>query len=544
MPVTETTLINAGVKAGLIKPEGLSKLKLQARRERIGLLEAVMRAGRFPEAALYQALADLRGIPFLLPADLVPDSEAMGKLPKNVLQRRPMIPVRRDNGKVQLALPDPDDQMSIDTAQRATGLRFELALASPEALRATVRRWNRKHQQGNETEAKVGEADATSLFDQIMKDAFVRRATDVHLEPESDGTRVRLRVDGHLQEFHKPLTPGEGEAVGTRIKVLSNLDIAEQRTAQDGGMTYQIQQWDVASTDIRVATVPTRWGERITLRLLGQNTAEMRLEELGMPDFIVGPFRKAINRPHGIILVTGPTGSGKSTTLYAALRELDADRLNILTVEDPIEQVIDGVSQVQVSGKVSFAQALRSFLRHDPDVILVGEIRDLETAETALKAAMTGHLVLSTLHTNDAVSAVTRLADIGVPHYLIGATLTGVMAQRLVRRLCPHCSEPKASDEAERVRLGLNGSGESEIREPKGCPVCLGTGYLGRLGLFESLWIDRPLADEIAGGAREDRIRAIAGDRYRTLWQDGRQKVLKGQTSLAEVDHLVIGMEG
>ncbi len=543
MAVTESALINAGVQAGLIDAAGIPQLKLQARRERIGLLEAIMRAGRFPEAALYQALADLRGIRFLLPRDLVPDPVAMDKLPKNILQRRAMVPVRHIDEQLLLALADPDDTLGLETAQRATGLRFELALAAPEALRASVRRWLKTQQQDNDTEAVVAETDATGLFDDVMKDAFLRRATDVHLEPDKQGMRVRLRVDGHLQEYHKPLSHTEGEAVITRVKVLSGLDIAEQRTAQDGGMTYQIRQWDVAATDIRVASVPTRWGERITLRLLGQDTTGLGLGRLGMPDFILEPFRAAVNRPHGIVLVTGPTGSGKSTTLYAALRELDADQLNILTVEDPVEQIIPGISQVQVSNKVDFAQALRSFLRHDPDVILVGEIRDLETAETALKAAMTGHLVLSTLHTNDAISAVTRLADIGVPHYLIGSTLSGVMAQRLVRRLCPHCREAQMPDQALRQRLGLSENNDVPIFVPHGCPVCLGTGYLGRVGLFESLWVDRALGERIAAGAREDELRAEAGERYHTLWQDGRQKIVAGLTSVAEVEHLIMGTE-
>jgi len=351
--------------------------------------------------------------------------------------------------------------------------------------------------------------------------------------------RVRARVDGHLQEYPRPLSPQEGEAVLTRIKVLASLDIAEQRMPQDGGFSYQMQQWEVPEQDIRVATVPARWGERATLRLLGQGTTGLSLEDLGMPAGILAPFRAAIDRPNGILLVTGPTGSGKSTTLYAALRELDSDVRNVLTVEDPIEQVVPGITQVQVGTKVSFATALRSFLRHDPDVILVGEIRDLETAETALKAAMTGHLVLSTLHTNDAVGAITRLADIGAPRYLIGATLAGVMAQRLVRRLCPQCRKLTAAAPHERDALGGELPEPLVLGRPVGCPACLGTGFLGRVGLYEALWVDRPLGELIAAGARESEIRAAAGERYSTLWQDGRTKVLAGLVALSEVERLV-----
>lgn len=541
MAVTESTLINAGVQAGLVDPEGIAGLKLKARRERIRLIESAMREGRFPEAALYQALADLRNIPFFLPKDLKPDAEVMEKIPQNLLQRRSLVVVRKKS-ELYLVFGDPDDQITLESAQRASGMRFNIALAAPEALRAVIRRWTKLQHPGAEAEVFVGDANAIGLLDDVMKDAYLRRASDVHFEPEKDDMRVRLRVDGHLQEFHRPLTSAEADAVITRVKVLANMDIAEQRMAQDGGLSYKMQQWDVPETDIRVATVPTRWGERCTMRLLGQGTAGFTLEQLGMPAFILKPFSQAINRPHGIILVTGPTGSGKSTTLYAALRELDADELNILTVEDPIEQVIEGISQVAVSSKVNFAHALRSFLRHDPDVILVGEIRDQETSETALKAAMTGHLVLSTLHTNDAVSAVTRLADIGAPRYLIGSTLTGVMAQRLVRRLCPHCRESYSPETDDAKKLDIVDD-TSVLYRAKGCPVCLGTGYLGRIGLYESLWIDRPLGELIARGAREDEIRQAAGNRYHTLWQDGREKILAGLTSMSEVNALVSDLE-
>ncbi len=536
MPVTEKALIEAGIAAGLLGSEQIGTLRLQARRERIRLVEAVTRAGRFPEAALYQALAQQRNMPFLLAKDLVPVPELLAKLPATVLQRRPMLPVQRD-GQHLLALADPDDQVSTEIAERSTGVRMRAALTAPESLRAALRR--HQGQAAPAVSALVdGEVDATGLFDDIMKDAYLRRATDLHFEPEQYNVRVRERVDGVLLEYGRPLTLPEGEAVVTRIKVLASLDIAEQRMPQDGSMSYRVAQWDTPPMDVRVATAPTRWGERVTMRLLGQGTTGLGLEELGMPPTILKPFRDAISRPYGIILVTGPTGSGKSTTLYAALRELDCNEMNILTVEDPIEQVVPGISQVQVSTKVSFASALRSFLRHDPDVILVGEVRDLETAETAMKAAMTGHLVLATLHTNDAIGAVTRLADIGVPHYLIGATLVGVMAQRLVRRLCPQCREPYTPDAAERERLAgaLGAMPESPtLYRPVGCPACVGTGYAGRTGLYEGLWVNRAYGELIASGAREDALRESARENYYTLWEDGRAKVFEGLVPLTEV---------
>jgi type IV pilus assembly protein PilB len=539
MPITEAMLVDAGVDAGLIDATQLPGLRLTARRERIRLVEAVTRAGRFPEAALYQALAEQRGMPYLLPRHLTPAADLLEKLPAAMLGRRPMVPVRRD-GAIWLALADPDDRSAREAAERALGAPVQPALATPEALQAALRRHREAGPRAPERPGEAAaEADATELLDGIMKDAYLRRATDVHFEPTEDRMRVRLRVDGRLQEYPRPLAPAEGEAVLTRIKVLASLDIAEQRMAQDGGFGYRMQHWEVPEQDLRVATVPTRWGERATLRLLGQGTTGLDVGELGMPAPILGPFREAITRPHGIVLVTGPTGSGKSTTLYAALRELDADDLNILTVEDPIEQVVPGITQVQVSTKVSFVSALRSFLRHDPDVILVGEIRDLETAETALKAAMTGHLVLSTLHTNDAVGAVTRLADIGAPRYLIGATVAGVLAQRLVRRLCPRCRQPAVATAAERAALGGDWPEPLQLQRPVGCPACLGTGFLGRVGLYEALWIDRDLAEAIATGARDSELRAAAGAGYATLWQDARAKVLAGEVALAEVEPLV-----
>ena len=537
MAITEAVLINAGVQAGLVRAEAISGLKLQARRERIRLLEAVTRAGRFPEAALYQALADLRNIPFLQPRDLRADPALLAQLPRSLLARRLMLPVRCDQGGPLLALADPDDQIGLESASRAAGVKFRPALADPAALEAAIRRAGDAETRAEPAVPATGEADSVRQFDDIMKEAYLRRASDIHFEPFEGGMRVRLRVDGHLQEYNRPLSSGEGEALMTRLKVLSGLDIAEQRMAQDGGLSYRIERWELPATDIRVATVPTRWGERATLRLLGQETGQLSLERLGMPARMLAEFRQAIARPHGMILVTGPTGSGKSTTLYAALRELDAEDQNILTAEEPVEQVMPGITQVQVTGKLSFAQALRSFLRHDPDVILVGEIRDMETAETGLKAAMTGHLVLSTLHTNDAVGAVSRLADIGAERYLIGSTLIGVLAQRLVRRLCHHCRVRREATADERALLEVDAQAACVLHEAKGCPICLGSGYLGRIGLFEAFWIDEALSRAIAEGAGDGLLRNQARS-LKTLWQDGREKVLSGDTALSEVLHL------
>ncbi len=536
MAVTETTLIEAAIQVGLLAEADLKPLRLQAKRERLRLLEMVTRTGRFPEAALYQALADTRNMPFLKPSELEADREAFEQLPKATRQQRLMLPLVAKNGQKILALADPDDRISLDRMEQATGAVYQPALADPEALRVAVRRYNERGAVKGSVETGE-EYDPVQLLDHIMKEVYLRRASDVHFEPGETGMRIRMRVDGHMQEYSRILSGADEEALMNRIKVLSGLDIAEQRMAQDGALTYSIMDWDVAEMDIRVATIPTRWGERATMRILGQETGGFSLEQLGMPPEMLEEFRAAINKPYGMILVTGPTGSGKSTTLYAALRELDINEMNILTVEDPVEQTVDGVSQVQVSTKVNFAQALRSFLRHDPDVILVGEIRDQETAEIGLRAAMTGHLVLSTLHTNDSIGAVTRLADIGVERFLIGSTLVGVLAQRLGRRLCPHCKKKRLARPDELAHLGVSDGANIEIYEPNGCSFCVGTGFRGRTGLFELFWVTPDVGLAISEGAGERQLRRMAGS-MRSLWQDCCDKVLQGEVYLHEVLHL------
>ena len=536
MAINETALINAGVHAGLMDTQSIGNLKIQARRERISLLEAITREYRFPRAALYQALADLRGIPFFQPRQLKADAAVMEQLPRNLTSRK-VLAVTRRSGENMLVMGDPDDQASLSVANRATGKIFKAGLADPDALEAALNRFNRKISPDSQGLVDVEDIDSVTLFDDIMKEVYLRRVTDIHLEPFDGGMQVRLRVDGHLQEYNRSLNQVEEEALITRIKVLADLDIAEQRMAQDGALKYKISNWDIPEVDIRIATIPTKWGERATMRILGQETGDYSLEQLGMPEEMLTDFRKAIHQPYGMILVTGPTGSGKSTTLYAALRELDVDDLNILTVEDPVEQTVAGISQVQVNSKVSFAQALRSFLRHDPDVILVGEIRDKETTDIGLRAAMTGHMVLSTLHTNDAVGAVTRLMDIGAERFLISSTLLGVLAQRLVRRLCLKCKQERRATAEELSILGFAKDEEIKLSEPDGCSFCLGTGFRGRIGVFEAFWLDKDSAGIIADGAGEKEIYQQAVG-LTSLWQDARAKILSGNIALSEALHL------
>lgn len=536
MAVNDSTLVNAGLQAGLFEAELVARLRPLARAQRLSLVEAVARELRMPVTALWHALAETRGLPFLRLADVTADAELVARLPASLLQNQCVLPVRDARGARWLLLADPDERSGPASATRILGDGLPLALAEPEELAEAIR------QETGRAPAHTGRGhggeEPVALFDRLLKEAWLRRASDIHVEAGKETYRIRLRVDGVMQPWGPALTRVHGEGLVSRIKVLASMDISETRATQDGGMSHRLSGWDGDPIDLRVASIPTRHGERVTLRILKSDSGPTGLDALGMPSFMLDTLREVLARPHGIVLVTGPTGSGKSTTLYAALRELDVARLNVLTVEDPIEQNMVGVSQVQVSGKVGFAEALRSFLRHDPDVVLVGEIRDFDTADTALKAATTGHLVLSTLHTNSALGAVSRLADIGCERYLLADTLVGAIAQRLVRRLCARCKVAVTPDAETRTLLGLADDATTRIFEPGGCPACVGTGYAGRIGVFESLWPDAELAAAIVRGANEGELASHARHWYR-LADDARAKALAGATSVAEVRPLL-----
>ena len=538
MPITNEQLIEAAIKQGLVDAGNVAKLRLRARRDRIGLLEAVTSHYRFPVATLYRALADQRGLPFADFSSPIPPG-LLQRLPVALIQFLRVLPLIEDGGTVLIATADPDDRATLETIERVLGRKIRIALSDPasldEAAERVLTELSRRPGTGVAPVPAII-SDPVILLDRIFKEAFLRRASDIHIEPQETGMRVRMRVDGWLQ-IYQTLGLEEGAGVVSRIKVLAGIDIAEQRAAQDGGFSYRVpslgdQDIDI---DIRVATSPTRWGERATLRLLGIETSDLTLEALGMLGHDMEKFRTAIKQPHGIILLTGPTGSGKTTTLYAALREINRPELNILTIEDPIEYIIPGISQIEIGGeKVTFATTLRALLRHDPDVLMVGEIRDGETAGVTIRAAITGHLVFSTLHTHSACGAITRLADLGCERYLIGSTLIGIIAQRLVRRLCPRCKRSRPATEGETGLLKTEGE-VVKIFEPVGCASCLGSGYRGRVGLFETLWIDKGLAQQISRGATEEGLMEASSGRLTTLFADGCAKVLAGITSLDDV---------
>ena len=377
-------------------------------------------------------------------------------------------------------------------------------------------------------------APVVRLVNSLLFDAVLERASDIHFQPLEDGLQVRFRIDGVLfDQFSIPAA--SQDEVLSRIKIIGEMNIAEKRLPQDGRASVKIGDRKI---DLRIASLPTSFGERIVIRLLDKSARLYTLEELGMPEDLLVSFRRLIHLEHGLILVTGPTGGGKSTTLYAGLQEINAKYSNIVTLEDPIEYQLDGVSQTQISEKkgLTFADGLRSVLRQDPDIIMVGEIRDEETANMAIQSALTGHMVFSTLHTNDSPSAVSRLLDLGVEPYLVSSSVVGVMAQRLVRRICEKCKTPRPDLRNKLLELGDLPANESTPWVGEGCKECRNTGYRGRVGIFELMEINNPVRDLIQNRSSASAIRSVACQHgMRLLRQDGLNKVLSGQTTIEEV---------
>lgn len=381
------------------------------------------------------------------------------------------------------------------------------------------------------------DAPVVRLINALLLQAIRDGASDVHIEAEEKRLVVRFRVDGVLKEVLEParaLAP----LLVSRIKVMARLDIAEKRVPHDGRVTLRIGGLDV---DVRVSTIPSQYGERVVLRLLDRGSTSLDLAQLGMSQRDLDTFERMITKPHGVILVTGPTGSGKTTTLYSALTRLNDRRRNIMTVEDPIEYALDGIGQMQVNAKIdlTFARGLRAILRQDPDVIMVGEIRDHETAEVAVRASMTGHLMLSTLHTNTAVGSVTRLIDMGVERYLLAPMLAGLIAQRLVRRLCPHCRKEDIATAADSEMTGGAIAIGARVFRPVGCPECRGEGYKGRLGVYEVIEVDPKMQGAIHDAASEADLLKLARKRGPSLLDDGAAKAMAGETSVQEVARVV-----
>ena len=493
------------------------------------------------------------------------DLNLLDQLPISYARQHCVLPLQNLDHCLKVLLSDPLDFASADHLSFLFSARIEPVIASVSVVMEAINSAYDRHdrEKGNygavldDDEAQVpgveepGFADVVELLGkeddeapviQFVNTTFVRavreRASDIHVEPSEQYVAVRFRIDGVLQEVIQ-VPKRFQSSITTRLKIMAGLNIAEKRLPQDGRIRIKIAGRDI---DIRVATAPTTQGERVTLRLLDQSNQMLRLESIGMDPHTLGIVDRLIRRPHGILLVTGPTGSGKTTTLYASLSRIKSAELNILTIEDPVEYQLEGISQTPVNPKInlSFGSALRSFLRHDPDVIMVGEIRDIETAENAIQASLTGHLVFSTIHTNDAAGAFTRLIDMGVEPFLVASSLLANLAQRLVRRLCIECKEAYVPSAVELAGIGLaperlNNNG-GHIYRPRGCEKCLGTGYSGRSGIFELLEVTDDVRATVMKRSDASTIKRVAlSQGMRTLRHDGGDKVLHGVTSIEEV---------
>ncbi len=546
------------IERGLLPADDLQKaLALQKeRKERLGKI--LVDLGFISQQNLYAVLSDQLGIPRVDPAELEEIPMEAAKLSPAFLRQFLLYPFRIDDGRALVAMADPLDADNIRAVEQLVGRRVEVRLASEaEILRALDVSFGSEQTgadadgMGVDEPGGVGEAEAADIeqlrdlaseapvirwVNQSIGRALERRASDIHLEPFEKQFRVRYRIDGVLYEVQAP--PREmGAAVTSRIKLMAKLNIAEQRLPQDGRIPLRVLGREI---DLRVSTLPTLYGESVVMRLLDRSASDrFALSTLGFPETLLQKMEHYLSLPHGLFLVTGPTGSGKSTTLYGSLRKLNTTEKKIITVEDPVEYQLPGVNQIHVNPQIglTFAAGLRHIVRQDPDIIMVGEIRDLETAEIAMRAALTGHLVFSTLHTNDAPSAVTRLTDMGVEHYLVSSSLVAVLAQRLVRLLCSDCKKPYRVNGEELRKQGWGcGSSPLTLWRSEGCLHCGQTGYQGRVGIFEFMELDEGIRREIVGGADASTLRATARQRgMLSLKEDGWLKVAAGQTTLEEV---------
>ncbi len=546
------------ISRGLITQEQLNKA-LEDQKVRKKLLgDTLVENGALTRGALNEALCEALNVKFADLKKMTIDPKILGLLDENIMRKHNVVPIGYHNGDFQtleLAMADPMNLIAMDDVSIITGKQVVPLLANLSDIAILLDKLFGKQQtkemidkfkasqvatavqETAEDQARRDEVENSpivQLVNKMIEQAVRERASDIHIEPFETYIRVRFRIDGALREI---ITYDASmlNAITARLKIMSNMDISEKRKPQDGRITIFV---DGSEYDIRVSNLPTCYGEKVVMRIASKQGFKREKKDLGMLDEDLVKFDNILKNPHGIILVTGPTGSGKSTTLYTALSALNTEDVNIITVEDPVEANIDGINQVMVNVKadMTFASALRSILRQDPDIIMIGEIRDTETAEIAVRASITGHLVVSTLHTNSTANTVSRLIDMGVEPYLIADSLVGVIAQRLVRRLCKACKKPHIVTMAEKRELSLHPQKEYTIYEPVGCQECGGSGYMGRIGIYEIMTVSNKLKSIIGHGADVDQIKAAAiADGMTTLKAAARRYVLDGTTSLAEM---------
>lgn len=536
----EKAILQAAVNVGLFSEHDISHAKMVARRDKKDLITTLSFLHRIPEVSFYRAYAENNELRFINGAKLKPNVKVARKCGYGMLKSRNIFPLNIEDqiDAIHIACDSAPENNLKRQLEKNFGDNIQYYLSDAKAIQSALKGLEPiLNPLADTLNIETEEFNPIKELNDILDQAYLHRASDVHFEPLKEQLMVRIRVDGSLQEIPNRYDLSQGNALISRIKVLSRLDIAENRVPQDGGMSHRIENG--IEFDIRVATMPARFGERATLRLLGTDAKLFSLTELGMDSEDLEKFKSAITLPHGMMLITGPTGSGKSTTLYAALQEIRSPEINILTAEDPVEQPIENISQLQVGVKVNFATALRSFLRHDPDVIMVGEIRDGETADVAMKAAMTGHMVFSTLHTNTAVGSIHRLRDIGAEPFLIASTLVAAIAQRLARKLCTNCRKTYVITDVYKKQLKLKTEELKDLYQPSGCSHCSGSGYHGRIAMFESLWVDKNVSQAITEGESDHNIIKLA-ENYTSLAEDGRKKFINGLTSLEELRRLAI----
>lgn len=548
------------LRRGLLSAEQLDTARVGGM-DGVRLLEAVVGRGFVTEEAALRAVGEEVGLDFIDLATAEVDLGLLKIFPQRLIHRQSLFPVKRSNGSLTVATSDPFDLYPLDEVSAATGLSVIPVLAAKEEIAKLIKRHlgvgsetvqgllaqsaeeedvellSDVETDGSELSEMAQEASVVRLVNEILLEAVETRTSDVHVESQASGIVIRYRIDGIL--IPQPVPPEINRfqaAIISRLKIMARLNIAEKRLPQDGRIKLRVAGREV---DVRVSVIPMIHGESIVMRILDKGSMSFELRSLGMDEATYKTFRQLIDLPHGIVLVTGPTGSGKTTTLYSALLEIKSPEVKIITTEDPVEYQLEGINQIQVHPKIglTFGASLRSILRHDPDIVLVGEIRDLETAENAIQASLTGHMVFSTLHTNDAAGAYTRLVDMGVEPFLVASTVEGVMAQRLVRRLCKQCKQPyvPAADDLPSDFPVADMAG-CQLYLPTGCRACRQIGYTGRMGIYELMVTTnavRQLAHDRSSSWKVKQAAVAEG--MVTLRRDGWRKVLAGQTTIEEV---------
>ncbi|MCR5148794.1 MAG: Flp pilus assembly complex ATPase component TadA [Eubacterium sp.] len=546
------------VEAGAITEEQLQEALAKQKESGGRIGNIIMQMGFISKELLITVLTAQTNIDYCEIKSVKIDEAVLKLVPDNLVNKYKAMPIGFDDNNpniLKVAMADPMDLVAVDDISISSGLQVEPMLSFEEDLNEIIgkyygsaqameaaEQYRLEQQSGELTEDELSQMDdevdnspIVLLVNQIIEGGVRQRGSDIHIEPMETYVRVRYRIDGALKQV-MTYDYSLAAAISARIKIIGGMDIAEKRKPQDGRITIVV---DRREFDVRVSILPTVYGEKTVMRLTSKDGLTKPKSGLGFSPSEIEVFDGILSNPHGIILVTGPTGSGKSTTLYTSLSELNTEDVNIITVEDPVEANIDGINQVQVNVKagLTFAAALRSILRQDPDIIMIGEIRDGETAQIAVQAAITGHLVVSTLHTNSAASTVTRIIDMGIESYIIGDALVGVIAQRLVRRLCQACKTPRLADDDEKVALGIEDMDEDVVvYEPVGCPLCNNTGYTGRIGVYEMMPVSKELQSVIAKGATADVIeRQALSEGMSTLKMSAGKHVLNGITSLEEM---------